>query len=141
MLKSSPISPLSEPDRQVFEVLVAKDHYLRQVRERIDFERFRLRLVEAYSPRMGRPALDPVFMLKVLFLCFHYKLSDRQVMERTKTDVAFRWFLDLGMHEPVPHHTEGTYFRKRIGVEQLQEIFQDLVGLCANTAWSRIVCD
>jgi transposase len=129
MLKSSQVSPLSEPDRQVFDVLVVKDHYLRQVRERIDFERFRPRLAEAYSPSMGRPALDPVFMLKVLFLCFHYKLSDRQVMERIKTDVAFRWFLDLGMHEPVPHHTEGTYFRKRIGVERLQAIFQDLVGL------------
>ena len=129
MLKSSQSTPLSEADRQVFDLLVAKDHYLRRVRERIDFERFRPRLVEAYSPNMGRPALDPIFMLKVLFLCFHYKLSDRQVMERTKTDVAFRWFLDLGMRESVPHHTEGTYFRQRIGVERFQAIFHDLVGL------------
>jgi transposase len=129
MLKSSQAVSLLEPDRRVFDLLVAKDHYLRQVRERIDFERFRARLVEAYSPNLGRPAVDPVFMLKVLFLGFHYKLSDRQVMERTKTDVAFRWFLDLGMHESVPHHTEGTYFRQRIGVERFQAIFQELVGL------------
>jgi transposase len=129
MLKSGPLSPLSEADRQVFDAFVPQDHYLRQVRERIDFERFRPRLAEAYSPGMGRPAIDPVFMLKVLFLCFHYKLSDRQVMERIKTDIAFRWFLDLGRHESVPHHTEGTYFRQRIGTERFREVFQDLVGL------------
>jgi transposase len=129
MLRSNEAAPLSASDRQVFDLLVPKDHYLRQVRERVDFERFRPRLVEAYSPNMGRPALDPVFMLKVLFLRFHYRLSDRQVMERAKTDVAFRWFLDLGLHDPVPHHTEGTYFRRRIGVERFTEVFQDLVGV------------
>jgi transposase len=129
MLKSSQAAPLSESDRQVFDLLVPKDHYLRQVRAHVDFERFRPRLAEAYSPSMGRPALDPVVMLKVLFLRFHYRLSDRQVMERSKTDIAFRWFLDLGMHDPVPHHTEGTYFRQRLGVDRFAEIFQDLVGL------------
>lgn len=129
MLKFNESLPVSEADRQVFDLLVAPDHYLRQVRERIDFERFRPRLEEAYSPNMGRPAIDPIFMLKVLFLCFHYKLSDRQVMERSKTDVAFRWFLGLDMRASVPHHTEGTYFRRRIGTERLQAVFQDLVGL------------
>lgn len=129
MLKSSQAAPMSEMDRQVFDLVVPKDHYLRQVKQQVDFERFRPRLVEAYSASMGRPALDPVFMLKMLFLRFHYKLSDRQVMERTKTDMAFRWFLDLGLREPVPHHTEGTYFRHRIGVERFTQVFQDLVSL------------
>ena len=63
------------------------------------------------------PAIDPVLMLKILFLCFHYKLSDRQVMERLRTDMAFRAFLNLGLHDKVPNHTDGTYFRRRIGEE------------------------
>jgi transposase len=129
MLKSSQAAALSEADRQVCDLLVPKDHYLRQVGARVDFERFRPRLVEAYSSHMGRPAVDPIVMLKVVFLRFHYRLSDRQVMERAKTDVAFRWFLDLGLHDPVPHHTEGTYFRQRLGVARFTEVFQDLVGL------------
>ncbi len=29
-------------------------------------------------------------MLKILFLCFHYRLSDRQVMARAQTDLAYR---------------------------------------------------
>jgi len=120
---------LSDLDRQVFDVIVSQEHYLRQVAEHVDFERFRPRLAEAYSLRMGRPAIDPVRMLKILFLRFHYKLSDRQVMERTKTDMGFRWFLGLGLYEKVPNHTDGTYFRKRVGVERFAQILQDLVGL------------
>jgi transposase len=118
---------LPELDRQVFDILVPQNHYLRQVAERIDFERFRPRLIEAYSVGMGRPAIDPVRMFKILFLRFHYKLSDRQVMGRIATDVAFRWFLDLPLHEKTPNHTDGTYFRKRIGAERFTELFQNLI--------------
>lgn len=119
--------PLPEFDQQAFEIVVPEDHYLRQVAKQIDFERFRPRLAEAYCLGMGRPAVDPVQMLKVLFLRFHYKLSDRQVMKRAATDLAFRWFLGLPLKKPVPHHTEGTYFRNRIGEERFVQVFQDLV--------------
>jgi transposase len=120
---------LSEFDQKVFELVVPKDHYLRQVVERIDFERFRPRLAEAYSAHMGRPAIDPVRMLKILFMCFHYKLSDRRVMQRTQTDMAFRWFLLLPLDKKVPNHTEGTYFRKRMGAERFVQVLQEVVGL------------
>ena len=66
-------------------------------------------------------------MLKILFLRFHYKLSDRQVMARIQTDMAFRWFLDLPLRSPVPNHTDGTYFRQRIGAECFGQVFQELV--------------
>jgi transposase len=120
-------TPLPEFDRLAFAMVVPDNHYLRQVAERIDFERFRPRLAAAYSLGMGRPAIDPVRMLKIGFLRFHYKLSDRQVTERTQTDMAFRWFLNLPLKAKVPNHTDGTYFRKRIGTERFEEVFQDLI--------------
>src|SRR5271154_3300776 len=128
MLILTPAPPLPEFDRQVFEIVVSPGHYLRQVAEQIDFERFRPRLAEAYSLGLGRPAIDPLRMLKILFLRFHYKLSDRQVMERARTDMAFRCFLDLSLHDKVPNHTDGTYFRRRIGAERFAEVFQELVA-------------
>ena len=127
MLTQNQAPPLPEFDCQVFTIVVPEDHYLRQVAARIDFERFRPRLAEAYSLGMGRPAIDPVRMLKILFLRFHYKLSDRQVMARIQTDMAFRWFLDLPLRGPVPNHTDGTYFRQRIGAERFGQVFQELV--------------
>lgn len=119
--------PLPDFDRQVFEIVIPTEHYLRRVAEQIDFERFRARLAEAYSVGLGRPAIDPVRMLKILFLRFHFKLSDRQVMARLETDMAFRWFVGLSVRDKVPNHTDGTYFRKRIGVERFAKVFQDLV--------------
>jgi transposase len=127
MLKSIREIPLSEFDLAVFQAVVPQDHYLRKVMACINFETFRPRLLGGYDPDFGRPAIDPVRMLKVLFLRFHYRLSDRQVMERTVTDMAFRWFLSLGVHADIPDHTNGTHFRQRIGVESFQQVFQDLI--------------
>jgi transposase len=129
MLKAAAPVALTEVDQQVFQAIVPPDHYLRQVRAVVDFESFRPRLNAAYSLLLGRPPIDPVRMLKILFLRFHYRLSDRQVMARTVTDLAFRWFLDLGLHDTVPDHTNGTHFRQRIGAERFQQVFQDLVTL------------
>ena len=129
MLTFTPIAPLSEFDELVFQTVVLQDHYLRKVMACIEFETFRPRLNLAYSLFFGRPPIDPVRMLKILFLRFHYRLSDRQVMERTVTDMAFRWFLGLGLHDEIPNHTNGTHFRQRIGAEGFQQVFQDLVTL------------
>lgn len=127
VLTLDPTPALTDFDRQVFAIVVPQNHYLRQVAVLVDFERFRPHLAEAYSPDMGRPAIDPVRMLKILFLRFQYKLSDRQVMERAKTDVAFRWFLAFPLNWQVPNHTGGTYFRKRIGAERFAQVFQELI--------------
>jgi transposase len=127
MLNPTPPEPLSKFDQFLFELLVPQDHFLRKVLACIDFESFRPRLAGYYSPDWGRPAVDPVRMLKVLFLCFEYHLSDRLVMERTKTDMAFRWFLGLGVKAAVPNHTNGTHFRERLGDKGFGQLFQDLL--------------
>jgi transposase len=127
MLKPTPPKPLSKFDLFVFETFVPQDHYLRKVMACVDFESFRPRLAAYYSANLGRCPIDPVRMLKILFLCFHYHLSDRQVMQRTTTDMAFRWFLGLGRKDEVPNHTNGTHFRERLGDEGFGKIFQEVV--------------
>jgi transposase len=127
MLTGPEKKPLPEFDSRVFDIVVKPDHYLRRVSAIIDFERFRDRLVDAYEPAIGRPAIDPVCMLKIMFLCFHYRLSDRQVMLRAHTDMAFRWFLGLDLHAELPNHTNGTHFRQRLGEKRFKQVFQDVV--------------
>jgi transposase len=41
-------------------------------------------------------------MFKILILEYLYCLSDVKVVERTKTDVVFRWFLGLKLDDSVP---------------------------------------
>jgi transposase len=71
MLRASYYVPPTELDLLIFEKLVPADHYLRQVQALIDFERFRTELASCYSPDEGRPADDPVLMLKLGFLALH----------------------------------------------------------------------
>lgn len=129
MLASQPVfMPADERDEEIFQATVPSYHYLRRVKEVIDFERLRPLLADAYSDGQGRPAIEPLLMLKLEFLQYQYSLSDRQVIEHVRCNMAYRLFLGLGLHSPVPHHTSLTYFRQRLGVARHQQVFDAVVG-------------
>ena len=119
---------LSEFDRQVFGELVPRKHYLRRALELIDWDRLAGLLAGYYSPDQGRPSEVPVRMLKLEFLCYHDNLSDRQVIARAETDIAYRFFLQLSVYERLPDPSSLCYFRGRLGVEGFRRIFRDLVA-------------
>jgi transposase len=121
-------STLTELDERIFAALVPQDHYLRQVAAVIDFERFRPTLEQGYSATMGRTGIDVIRMLKFAFLSYHYRLSDRQVIARTRTDAAFRWFLGLSTTDDLPDPSDASYFRQR-HAERLPQTFQELLGI------------
>ena len=128
MLKAAELVPLDEVERQLYLELVPEDHFLRRLASLIDFERFREVLASCYSSEQGRPAVDPVAMLKLEIVSRHYNLSDREVITQTQVNIAYRLFVGLSRHGSLPHHTSLTYFRQRVGVERLQEIFHTLLG-------------
>src|SRR5260370_40576568 len=128
MLHGDSYVPLSDLERQVFERLVPPDHFLRLLPGGIDFERFRPALAEHYCPGEGRPALDPVFMLKLDLLSIQFRLSDRELMRVAQVNVAYRLFLDIGCDTTLPHHTTMTYFRDRVGAETRRKIFPGVPG-------------
>jgi transposase len=121
------VSP-TDVDVQVFEALVPANHYLRRVKAAIDFEALRPTLAKSYPATRGRPAVEPVLLLKLGFLEYHYNLSDREVMQEAQVNVAFRFFLDLSLQSGLPHHTLLTYFRERLGVERHQQLFDAVVA-------------
>jgi transposase len=120
--------PATDLDVQVFEALVPADHYLRRVKTVLDFEAVRPILAECYPATTGRPALEPVLLLKLEFLQYHYNLSDREVLRDTQVNVAYRFFVDLSLHSRLPHHTLLTYFRARLGPEKHQQVFDAVVA-------------
>jgi hypothetical protein len=80
MLKPMEYVVLTDRDRQVFEAIVPADHYLRRVKQTVDFDRFRPILATHYDPDRGRPPIEPLLLLKLEFLQFQYGLSDREVL-------------------------------------------------------------
>jgi transposase len=127
MLKESYYTEPTEIDQLVFEKLVPPEHYLRQVKRCIDFERCRDLVKDCYSPAMGRTAEDPVRMIKLAFLQFHDNLSDRDVIATAQVNVAFRFFLDLSLESRLPVPSLLAQFRTRVGVERHQALFDQIV--------------
>ena len=68
-------------------------------------------------------------MLKFEYLRYHYNLSDRQVTERAKTDMAFRYFLQVDVYQRMPDPSSLCLFRGRLGKEGFRKIFRQVVGI------------
>jgi transposase len=119
---------MTPEEQALYEQIVPEDHYLRRLLQAVDFQGFLPLLAGAYSPDQGRRPLDPVVLLKLEVLARHYRLSDREVLAGARFNLAYRLFLGLSLHSPLPHPTLLTYFRQRLGPERLQRVFDALVG-------------
>jgi transposase len=117
-------------NHMIFEKMIPKNHLLVKIDSIIDFSFVYEKVKDKYSD-MGRGAKDPVMMVKILLLEYLYRLSDVEVADRINTDVAFRWFLGLGIDDTVPDDTTISYFRvKRLGEEDFDAFFTEIVKMC-----------
>lgn len=130
MLGNPTPPPLTPLDHQAFGVFVPLDHHLRKAQELIPWDELHEELADAYSPDQGRPSEPPVLMLKLLYLAYHYNLSDREVIERARTDLAFRWFLQVDMNHRLVDPSSLCYFRARLGADGFKRVFNRIVA-CA----------
>lgn len=118
----------TDQDREVFNALVPPDHYLRRAATAIDFDRFRPLTAAFYDPSLGRPAIEPVLLLKLEFIKYHDRLSDAQVIAQAQVNVAYREFLGLSLTSDLPDSSTLCRFRGRLGVEGFRRIFNDVVA-------------
>jgi len=65
----------------LYDQVVPQDHFLRKLRQIVDWEYFTKRLIKLYKGQgvVGKPPFDPAMVLKVEVLAYLYKLSERQV--------------------------------------------------------------
>jgi transposase len=67
-----------------------------------------------YSP-IGRESIPPERLMRALLLQAFYSIrSERQLVERIDTDLLFRWFVGLGIEDPVWDATTFTKNRDRL---------------------------
>ena len=118
---------LSEEDFVLFDQLLPYDHVLQDFHNQIDWLAIAGKLEQFFSPNMGRPGIPPIYLIKMEFLRYYYRLSDVEVFERCRTDIAFRWFLQLPMRSEPPDATTLCKFRARIGQEGFQQVFDQII--------------
>lgn len=112
------------------EELVPVDNLLRKIDKAIDFSFIYDKVEHLYCADNGRPPVDPVLLFKMLFIGYTFGIrSERQLEEQVNLNVAYRWFLGLGLRGKAPDHS--TISRNRIdrfadtGI--YQEIFDEIV--------------
>lgn len=99
------------PYLELYNLVVPKDNMLRQIKELVDFSFVYEELKERYCHDNGRNAIDPIRMFKYLLLKAIFELSDIDIVERSKYDMSFKYFLDMAPEDPVIDASSLTKFR------------------------------
>ena len=95
---------------------VPRGHPLRTIREIANAALSELSAdFEALYAPLGRPSIPPEKLLRASLLQAFYTIrSERQLMERLEFDLLFRWFVGLGIDDPVWDHSVFSKNRDRL---------------------------
>ncbi len=96
----------------LYDIIVPKDNLLRKINDLIDFSFIHDELLEKYCHTNGRNAESPIKMFKYLLLKTIYTVSDVDVVERSRYDMSFKYFLEMAPEEDVINPSSLTKFRK-----------------------------
>jgi transposase len=121
------------------ENLVPKDHFYRQLDEKLDLS-FVYEFVQASYAQGGRPSIDPIVFFKLqLVMFFEGTRSERQLMDQAADRLSVRWYLGYNLDESLPDHSSLTRIRTRYGVEVFRRFFEAIVDQCqqAGLVWGK----
>jgi transposase len=107
------------------EELVPREHLLRKIEKAVDFNEIYPKVERYYCDANGRPAADPVMLIKMVLIQHLFGIrSLRQTVKEIEVNLAYRWFLGLGIDTPVPHFATVSYaFATRFPSALSEEIF------------------
>lgn len=100
------------PYINIYDLVVPKDNLLRKINELIDFSFIYNELLDRYCLDNGRNAISPIRMFKYLLLKTIFDISDIDVVDRSKYDMSFKYFLDMAPEDAVIESSSLTKFRK-----------------------------
>jgi transposase len=114
--------------RELYKIIVPKDHLLRKIKDNIDFCFVNPMLKESYCEHYGRPAKEPEMMFKLQFLKKLYDLSDEALIQNATVNMAYKYFLDLDPEDGIIDSSLLTKFRKTwITEDILEEMLKETI--------------
>lgn len=95
MIQKQQSMNLFSPFMDLYNLIVPEENLLRKINDLIDFSFVYDELKENCCLDNGRNAIDPIRMFKYLLLKSIYDLSDVDVVERSRYDMSFKYFLEM----------------------------------------------
>lgn len=102
------LSPYSD----IYDLVVPKDNFWRQLKESSDFSGAVRAVSVNYSQNMGRTAISPEVLLKLLIIKEYYEWSDNDTIEEVRVNLAYRLFVGVDLDQRMPDKTTLSYFRR-----------------------------
>ena len=133
MLKDKEASKQGEYELVLLEELVPQDHLLRKIEKAVDFSFIHDLCKELYSPNIGRPAIEPEMLFRMLFLGYLYGIpSETKLAQAVNENIAFKWFLGLKLTEKGPDHATISINRVRRFRDNniAEKIFNEILRQC-----------
>lgn len=98
-----------------------------RIEETFDFEEFVKPLERYYCEDNGRPAIHPEIIVRALLIAAIYQIpSFRALVARIKKNLAFRYFLHLGLADEVFDHSTISVFIERVGETGFKRMLKKL---------------
>ena len=97
----------------LYDLIVPEDNLLRKINDLIDFNFVYQELLDKYSLDQGRTAECPIKLFKYLLLKVIYTISDVDVVERSRYDMSFKYFLEMLPEADVINPSTLTKFRRQ----------------------------
>ena len=80
---------------------VPNDHPVREVAAVLDLSWVHSELAP-YYPRIGRPSIDPVLMIRMLIIGYVFAIrSERALCRDVRVNLAYRWFCGLSIEDKI----------------------------------------
>jgi transposase len=109
---------------------VPKDHLLRKIQEKIDFDFIYAEVRDTYGDN-GNVSIPPPVILKMILLLILYNVrSERELMETIPMRLDWLWFLGYDLDSEVADHSVLSKARARWGVEAFRNFFERIVWQC-----------
>lgn len=107
------------------EGMVPQDHLLRKIDRAVDFSHIYDLVEHLYCEDNGRPAVDPVVLVKMVLIQHLYGIKSlRQTVKEIDMNIAYRWFLGFDLNVRIPHFATVSYaFAHRFPSEIFEDIF------------------
>jgi IS5 family transposase len=113
----------------IYDQVVPQGHFLRQLNQIINWDRFTHKLLKLYKGGgvVGRPPFDPAMVLKMELIAYLYNLTERQVEAYVNENLPAKYFVGLAVDQPAPDHSTLSVFRERLVKRGRQKVFEELL--------------
>src|SRR5262247_2193025 len=114
------------------EEAVPDDHPVREIAAVLDLSWVHSELAP-YYPRLGRPSIDPVLMIRMLIVGYVFAIrSERALCRDVRVNLAYRWFCGLSIEDTIPDHSAFSRARNERFRDSdiFRRVFERVVEAC-----------